>query len=90
MSVPCKDGVKVQAGRLTFLQTQSYWLKNDKWFSSWETVVGLFFMLKSVVKKKILIKGKVGEEKSLSVVQNVQNLSLSFFYLKLLKSLYRI
>lgn len=59
MSVPCKDGVKVQAGRLNFSPNAKLLVEKDKWFSSWETVVGLFFMLKSVVKNIIKRKREV-------------------------------
>lgn len=62
MSVPCKDGVKVQAGRLHFLQTQSYWLKKIFFMGDC-----CWFVLNA--------QGKLGEEKSLLVgrVQHVQN-----------------
>lgn len=83
-----RNGVKVRAGRLNFLQTQSFLVEKDKWFSSWETAVGLFFVVKSAVKNINKRKNWRGEKfvgrKSPECPKCIT------FYLKTLKLLYSI
>lgn len=50
--IGCQDGGRHQGsgGTSSFSPNAKLVIEEDKWFSSWETVVGSSFMLKSVVK----------------------------------------